>query len=69
MVPAKESDGRQPVVSLILLTAVTGFVDAASFLGLQHVFTGTSRTVLKLEARTSLAPAGSDSRVDTRSSK
>jgi hypothetical protein len=30
---------------------------------------GTSRTVLKLAARTSLAPAGSDSRVDTRSSK
>ena len=40
MVAATESDGRQPVVSLILLTAVTGFVDAASFLGLQHVFTG-----------------------------
>lgn len=40
MVAATEGDARQPVVSLILLTAVTGFVDAASFLGLEHVFTG-----------------------------
>jgi len=33
-------EGRYPVVSLVLLTGVTGLVDAASFLGLGHVFTG-----------------------------
>ncbi|HZR11335.1 MAG TPA: YoaK family protein [Myxococcales bacterium] len=34
------SDGRRWVLSLLLLTFATGLVDAASVLGLGHVFTG-----------------------------